>query len=144
MKYLPLALFLAAMPAFAQQGQPGAHFVENWDLNADGAVTVAEAATRRGDVFLSFDYNEDGFLDAEEYVTFDEARANDMENQQGHGFGAAKRAADGMLRERNDTDGDGKVSRDEFLTNATAWIAEMDSDGDGVVTTADFGRGRGN
>ncbi len=140
---LAAALSLAALPGFAQQGQPGAHFVENWDLNEDGQVTLAEAAERRGDVFVTFDANEDGFLDAEEYVLFDEARANDMEGQGDHGRGAMKRAADGMLLERNDIDGDGKVSRDEFLTQAEAWIVSMDSNGDGVVTTADFGRGRG-
>lgn len=138
-----IALILLAAPALAEQGQPGAHFVENWDLDGNGAVTVAEATERRGDVFLTFDADEDGFLDAEEYVFFDQARANDMEGQGGHGKGAAKRAADGMLLERNDTDGDGKVSRDEFLTNAAGWITGMDRNGDGVVTTADFGPKKG-
>lgn len=142
LKHLSLALLLAAAPALAQQGEPGAHFIENWDSDGDGAVTVDEAGARRADVFASFDANEDGFLDAEEYVTFDEARANDMaQNEGGQGKGAMMRAADGMLLARNDIDGDGKVSRDEFLGQAAAWIAEMDRNGDGVITTADFGPG---
>lgn len=140
---LTAILCIVALPALAQQGLPGAHFVENWDLNEDGQVTLAEAQERRGDVFLTFDANEDGFLDAEEYVLFDEARANDMEGQGDHGSGAMMRAADGMLLERNDTDGDGKVSRDEFLTQAQTWMDSMDRNGDSVITTADFGRGMG-
>jgi hypothetical protein len=134
------ALCLIAAPALAQQGQPGAHFIENWDMNGDGAVTVSEAAERRSDVFYSFDSNEDGFLDAEEYVAFDEARAADMENESGHGQGAMKSAADGMQMSSNDVDGDGRVSASEFETNAAVWIRGLDTNGDGVVTTADFGR----
>lgn len=143
-KYLALALALAAAPALARQGQPGAHFVENWDLDGDGKVTVAEAAERRGDVFAAFDANDNGFLDAGEYVMFDAAREADIQSQGGgHGQGAMMRAADGMLMNRNDTDGDGRVSRDEFLDNTAAWIAQMDHDVDGVITTDDFGRGMG-
>jgi hypothetical protein len=145
-KYLTLALLIAAAPARAQQGQPGAHFVENWDLDGDGKVTVAEALERRGDVFASFDSNDDGFLDAEEYVFFDEAREADMAQnggQAGHKRGGMMRAADGMLLEHNDTDEDGKVSLAEFTGNAETWIAALDTNADGTVTTADFGRGKG-
>lgn len=137
---LTLALALLASPAIAQMGQPGQHFIENWDLDQDGSVTAEEAAERRGNVFASFDANEDGFLEGEEYALFDEARANDMKGQGGHGHGAMQKAADGMKLENNDADGDGKVSREEFVSGAAGWIAGMDRDGDGVVTTADFGR----
>jgi len=143
MKPLTLALCAIAVPALAQQGTPGRHFIENWDLNQDGAVTAAEAAERRGDIFYTFDSNEDGFLDGEEYALFDQARANDMENQPGHGRGGMKRAADGMVMDRTDTDGDGKVSRKEFVETAGSWIDSLDRDGDGVVTAADFGPARG-
>lgn len=47
----------------------------------------------------------------------------------------------GMLRAFNDGDGDGKVSRDEFLARTPDWFAMMDRNGDGVVTSADFSRG---
>ena len=78
MKHLAFTLCLIATPALAQQGQPGQHFVDNWDLDRDGAVTAEEAAQHRDDVFYMFDANEDGVLDAEEYVSFADARANDM------------------------------------------------------------------
>lgn len=141
-----LATGLSAAPGSAA-GQPGAHFVESWDLNQDGKVTAEEARERRGDVFASFDANDDGYLDAEEYVLFDEARANDQKNHegqgQGKGHGQGKRnPANGMKLEVNDTDKDGKVSRDEFLENAASWITMIDRNGDGVVTTDDFGPGK--
>lgn len=140
---LTLAALLSAAPALAQQGQPGAHFIESWDGDMDGIVTVEEATARRGDVFFIFDANEDGLIDAEEYVAFDETRARDMEGQGGHGQGAMRRADEGMTLFFNDVDADGTVSRDEFLAQVPAWIALMDQDGDGVVTTADFGPNRG-
>ncbi len=132
-----LALPAIALPAFAQ---PGAHFVENWDLDEDGQVTLAEAIERRGDIFFSFDADENGTIDAEEYKMFDEARAADMEGQGGHGNGPMKNAEAGMHLAYNDVDGDGAVSREEFLGRAPDWFADMDRDGDGVITVADFGR----
>lgn len=139
-----MALAVSAAPLLAQQqGNPGAHFLENWDLDGNGEATLSELQTKRGDVFLSFDSNEDEFIDAEEYVYFDEARANDMKanagGQGGHG-GRAEMASQGMTLQNNDIDHDGKVSRDEFLGGAKAWMAMLDRDTDGVVTTADFGR----
>lgn len=134
------AFVLAAGMASAQQGQPGLHFVENWDLDGDGQVTIAEATEKRGDVFTTFDADENAILNAEEYALFDEARANDMEGQQGHGQGALKKAEGGMSLAFNDTDGNGSVTRDEFIGRVPAWFAQMDRNNDGVITTADFGR----
>lgn len=138
---LLFALLFAATTATAQQGNPGGHFVESWDLDGDGQVTLAEATERRGDVFLSFDADENGILSPEEHDLFDEARANDMaENGMGHG-GGQRNPANGMLREVTDADGDGSVNREEFLAAVPAWFNAMDRNGDGVVTTADFDRG---
>lgn len=138
---LAFVLMVLAAPAWAENAQPGAHFIENWDLDGDGAVSLDDITTRRGDVFLAFDADENGALDAEEYGFFDEARAADMENAEGHGNGKGlRRAAEGMTLAFNDTDGNGEVSREEFLAHSGDWLAMIDRNGDGSVTTADFGR----
>ncbi len=145
----PTAVLLVLECSVALAGPgPGAHFIENWDLDGNGQVTVEEARERRSDVFASFDANEDDFLDAEEYELFDEARALDQaENEpQGNGRGQGRgnrNPANGMRLEVNDNDGDGKVSKSEFLGNADAWIEMIDRNGDGVVTRADFGPRKG-
>jgi hypothetical protein len=138
MKTSSLVLAFSLCCASAALAAPGDHFIESWDLNGDMAVSADEARERRADVFASFDANEDGFIDAEEYKTFDEARANDQAGNEPAGRGALN-PANGMRLEANDTDGDGKVSEAEFLDNAAGWIADIDRNGDGVVTRADFG-----
>lgn len=137
---LTAALILGTGAAFATENQPGAHFIENWDMNGDGSVSVADATEKRGDVFYMFDQNEDGYLDAQEYVLFDQTRAEDAANNGGgHGKGNMKRMQEGMTLGFNDVNGDGKVSKDEFLTRTAAWIEMADRDGDGVISEADFG-----
>lgn len=134
-----VVLATLSVPAIAQQGVPGLHFVENWDLDRNGIVTLQELTERRGDVFYMFDQNEDGSLDDTEYTLFDETRAADMQNAGGHGRGMQP-AANGLTRDFNDTDGDGLVTRAEFVEHASEWLNLMDRDGSGDITTADFGR----
>lgn len=141
---LAFVLALVAAPALAQGGGGVPHFIENWDGDADGAVTLAEATSRRGDIFLTFDADEDGRLSVEEYALFDEARAQDQAQvRQGkaEGAGQLRRENAGMERAFNDLDGDGFVSREEFLARTPDWYAQMDRNGDGTVTRDDFGRG---
>lgn len=141
-----LAMSIALGSALQAQEQMGGHFIENWDLDGDGAVTLAEATERRGDIFLTFDADEDGVISAEEYTLFDEARAHDMEGIPqggGHGGQPMKRAEQGLRREFNDNNGDGQVSHEEFVGNTPAWFAQIDRNGDGTVDSADFGPGMG-
>lgn len=145
---IALTLALSATPVLAANhgqggGMPGAHFIENWDLDEDGQITLAEVIEKREDLFYAFDSDENGVLDAEEHDMFDEVRATDLaENGQGMGQGRDN-PANGMLREVTDANGDGLVSHQEFMEAVPDWFARMDRNGDGVVTTDDFGPRRG-
>lgn len=136
-----LALYIAISPFAAWAAEddiPGAHFIENWDQNGDGRVTTDELREKRAQVFFTFDSDEDGLLDAQEYAAFDEARQADMEGRSGHGKGQMARLQDGMTMAFNDPDANGTVSREEFLGQVDAWMARIDHDKDGAVTLADF------
>lgn len=135
---LTLAAGLLAATTALAQATPGDQFLANWDLDGNGTATNAELREMRASVFLTFDANEDGALDAEEYVMFDEARANDVSNYQAEQRAQMQKVADGMSLPASDTDGDGRVTRDEFLAGADRWFAQLDRNADGGITLDDF------
>lgn len=150
--FLPTAFaLLFASAALAQDMVPGGHFVTNWDIDGTGSVSLAEATERRGDIFTTFDADGDGKLSTDEYTAFDEARAADQATMaegmgkghgMGHGMGHGNPEEMGMMRAFNDADGDGTVTREEFLARVPDWFAKMDRNSDGEVTTEDFGPGK--
>lgn len=130
-----------AMAAASESGAPmppGERFLSVWDLNGDGTATLEELRTMRARVFDSFDSNGDGVLDASEYAAFDAARAGDVEGYTGEDRERMQRITDGMSLSVSDADGDGLVQREEFLDGARAWLADLDANGDGVITAGDF------
>lgn len=171
---LATALTALTLPTFAQT--PGGNFITNWDGDGNGAVSLAEVTERRSDLFVTFDENEDGMLDATELATMDDM-STDMrasmqdERPQGHGqgqgkgMGQGKGQGNGMGKGQGggkgqgqrmgkgqgqggqhdhaslDTDGDGLVSKAEFVGSADTWFAQKDRNQDGVITSDDFGRG---
>jgi len=143
MKILSLtttAFALFATLAQAQANPAAVRFLENWDLDEDGIVTVEEATQMRNDVFYTFDSDEDGSIDAEEHLMFDEARDNDVQEMpEGPARDIIKMIADGMSKQMNDLNGDGTVTGEEFEAGSAIWLAKVDRNGDGVVTIDDFG-----
>jgi len=140
-KIIVSAAALAASAGFAsaQENPAAARFLVTWDLDGDGRVTVAEATEMRNNVFYSFDADENGELDPEEHLIFDEARDTDVQEMpEGPPRALIQMIADGMSREANDADGDGIVTSAEFEAGAAAWLAGVDRTGDGVVTIEDF------
>ncbi len=134
-----LALGTSTIVAQAKAQIPGAHFIENFDDNGDGQVTLEEVRMKRADIFYMIDQNEDGVLDSAEYDLFDATRAADRENE-GAGCDKGKgKQGEGMSRKVTDLNGDGQVTQAEFLEAADAWFTQKDRNGDGVITTDDFG-----
>lgn len=137
--FVALALPLSGGAAVAQAGVPGGHFIENWDLDADGVVTLEEAETKRGELVRMFDFDEDQVLNAEEYALFDETRRADMDlNAGGVAKGPMFLVEQGLTLEYGDVNGDGQVSMDEFVGRTVDWFATMDGNGDGVIGPEDF------
>ncbi len=138
---LALLVPLGTAPVLAQSMQdhvPGGDFLQNWDLDADGQVTLAEVAAKRGDIFAMIDADGSGSLDAAEFAEFDRMRADQhaAKGQGGNGPGDEM-----MSLAANDGNGDGSVSADEFAAQDAAFFAAMDRSGDGVLTGDDFGPG---
>lgn len=132
-------LALTATAALAQTA-PGDQFLQNWDLNQDGTASLDELREMRANVFFTFDANEDGYLDAKEYVMFDEARANDVANYVDEQRAQMQKVADAMSLPASDLDEDGRVSEAEFRAGAEAWFTSLDKNADGGITLEDFGR----
>ena len=146
-----LAALLAA-PAFAQDAGSPQHFMEQWDADGDGAVTLAEAQAKRGEVFYMFDQNEDKRLDAAEWALVAEHMAAEMDGKAGgghglsHGQGQGRGKGPGAVMHQamtpgfNDADGDGLVTEAEFLAATDRLFAGLDRNGDGQASAADFAR----
>ena len=124
---------------FASAAQPRTPiFMDGWDGNDDGILTSAEATEQRGIWFDSLDGNEDGVLVAAEFTEFlDATRMAPQDATNG------QRGLYGMTLGFNDANGDGSVTREEFLQKTNAFISAMDRNGDGQLTDDDFGTRRG-
>lgn len=140
-----LTLFLGlGGAALAQQGNPGQHFLDQWDADSDGRVTVAEVVAKRSEVFVMFDQDGDKILSAAEWGLVVEHMS--LEQGQGMGGHGMNRAGPGqamhaaMTPAFNDADGDSIVTMAEFDAASATLFPLMDGDGDGAITAADFAR----
>lgn len=115
------ALFTAAFASPLTAAQTSEEFFAEWDLNSDGQVTLLETRTHLGEIFTSFDTNLDGYLDSSD---LGENTNEDAPVGSSVGF--------------DDGNGDDRVSMLEFLDNSESFIAMMDKDSDGVITSSDF------
>ena len=113
-------------------------FMDSWDEDESGIVTLTEAKAHRADLFDSLDENEDGVVVAAEFAEFlNNQRMPPEEATNG------QRGLYGMTLSFNDANSDGSVTKDEFLGQTQAWLVAMDRNGDGKISDDDFGQRRG-
>lgn len=155
---LAAALVTIALPSLADAR--GGNFLSQWDADGDGSVTLAEAIERRADMFAAFDTDASGALDGSELAAMDKASAGMKAAMQGdreqgkRGMGQRGQGHQGqkgqMQAQRGhdqgnhdhgqfDTDGDGLITLAEFTAGTESWFMGRDRNGDGALTSADFG-----
>jgi hypothetical protein len=125
-----------ALPATAQQGQ-GAMMRERFDSideNGDGSIDAAEAAAWHDLVFAAMDENDDGALTLEEFMALrmgGGAGMNSLRQQ-------ARQEQKAARFPEMDADGDGILSRQEFMSGGESHLLAADGDGDGLVSFEEF------
>ena len=99
------------------------------DANHDGVVTLNEFVAAATAKFKELDVAGNGRVTAEEIAS--SPRAHER----------AEKVAE-RIAHRLDTNGDGRVSKDEFLAMAKTRFAKLDKNGDGFLTADEIGRRR--
>lgn len=112
-----LLLLLAASAQAQMRPSPGAMF-DGADSNKDGLVSRDEFIAARAGQFSRLDRNDDGFLD-----DGDMPRRALARRQQGGG----------QLQAQLDANGDGRISKDEFVSGPTPLFDQADANHDGVL-----------
>jgi Ca2+-binding EF-hand superfamily protein len=107
--------------AAATRPDPG-QMLANADTNGDGRITRAEFTEARAKLFVRLDRNADGYLDKQDVPQRLLAR-RDSEG------GGRLQEAMVML----DKNGDGRISRDEFVSGPSLLFERADKNHDGVV-----------
>ena len=121
-KVTTAAVLLLSNCVVLAQGREGPA-LEQADANHDGKVTKQEYVDARAAQFSRMDRNGDGFID--------EADSRAGGNERG------QRAAK-ALRGRIDSNGDGKISKEEFVNAPTMLFDKFDANKDGVLDATEL------
>lgn len=116
-KVTTAAVLLISSGVVLAQSREGSA-LEHADANHDGKVTKQEYVDARAAQFSRMDRNGDGFID--------EADSRAGGNERGQRAAAA-------VRGRIDSNGDGKISKDEFINAPTMVFDKFDTNKDGVL-----------
>jgi Ca2+-binding EF-hand superfamily protein len=116
-------LALASGAAFAQERHGAGQMFERSDTNKDGSVARDEFLAARAEQFAKLDKNSDGFLDDADLPE----RAKEHRAERG-----------GKLRQQFDTNGDGKLAKDEFVNGPTPMFDAADKNGNGLLDSSEL------
>lgn len=120
---------LVMSPAYSAGGRDGSRLFDRMDSNGDGTITAAESQSQREAMFEKMDANDDGMISAEER---DKMKSRVERFRERRDQSAKERALNA------DTNGDGNVSRDEFMNAPQPLMTEADANNDGNLTREEF------
>lgn len=139
LKVIVMAGALVVSTAAMAQMRPGfGDLMENADANKDGMIDKDEFKAARAAQFQRLDRNADGFLDSQD---------RPQRPAQGQEEGAQKERQPGEHRSgeraakmlaQADANGDGKVSKDEYVNAPTTFFDQADTDHDGVLSAKEL------
>lgn len=133
------AILVAVGPtvSFAQGGGQGmADRFQALDADGDGRLSAVEAAEWQETVLVAMDADEDGQLTREEYMAVQMGKGADPD-QRGPRYEEKQAEKDAAFTQMDD-EGDGLVSREQFLEAGAKNFIKADADGDGYVTMPEF------
>ena len=116
-------LLLASTSAFARP--PGMGGLDQMDSNHDQIISQAEWEQTRTALFQRLDSNGNGFIEAEERQAQREQIQNRMRQHQQQRVLQA------------DSDGDQRISQQEFAAMGDSRFSRLDTDSDGQITPAE-------
>ncbi len=119
---LAMAILATGLTARADNCAEISRVFADADANSDGVLTRVEVQDSREAAFVKLDRNRDGYAELKD-------APKPFLRQYKEKFEP--------LRERFDSNGDGRLSRDEFVYGATPGFDAADADGDDQVTAAE-------
>jgi Ca2+-binding EF-hand superfamily protein len=131
------AFICLAAPHAARANQEAEETFQEIDTNSDGKISSDEFAAAHKAKFEKMDTDHDGKLTAEEMTA-----AHEKHQKMG---GKTDDKTKAMVIERikiMDTNGDGVITEEEFVTDSKARFGKMDTDHDGYLTKAELKAGR--
>lgn len=119
--------------AMAQTRFGSGEMLEQADANKDGMIDKDEYKAARAAQFEKMDRNADGFLDSQDRPQ------RSAESQDEHGPTGRKPGERGAaMIAQLDSNGDGKVSKEEFMSAPTVFFDRADTDHDGVLSAKEL------